>query len=162
MMLSESPAGDLEADVTEAPGNEQGAARRSSPARGRFVPDPECALITSDGDSTLLAGHHFVGDGVAHEPYRCGSLGPPVDLNHFARRTRGRVGKQHRDRLAVPAASLLGRAIVPDTPAEPGTKPKGRLHPRSVPPAIAQARALGVIQGAVLRGDAPGRTVTVG
>ena len=54
------------------------------PVRGGFVPEPEGAPVTSDCDRTLLAGHHFVGDGITHEPYRGGSLGPPVDLNHLA------------------------------------------------------------------------------
>jgi hypothetical protein len=43
--------------------------------RGRFVPQPECARITSDCDRTLLARHDFVGDGITHQPYLAGPPG---------------------------------------------------------------------------------------
>ena len=59
-------ARNLEPDVAEPAGDQEGAAGRGDPIRGCFVPEPERARVTRDGDSTLLAGHHLVGDGVAH------------------------------------------------------------------------------------------------
>ena len=58
-------ARNLEADVAEPAGDEEGAAGGDL-IRGCFVPEPERARVTRDRDTTFLAGHHLIGDRVAH------------------------------------------------------------------------------------------------
>ena len=57
---------------------------------------------------------------------------------------------------------MLSGAVVPSSPAESRAEPEGRLDIGSVPAAIANVRALGIVQRPVLRRDGPGRAVAVG